>query len=161
MFSFDNIIPMPLKSKSVNSDIWLQKFSFDCTINYFIEAPSGSGKTTFQHLLYGLRKDYDGDIHCQFETERLNLRRFTINDWSVLRRQYLSAVFQDLRLFLDYTARENLRLKNVLTNHKTENQIEDMCASLGIAQFLDKKMCSVVLRSTTTICHNKSTLSTV
>lgn len=139
MFSLNNLVPIPLSDQLDSSDIWGNTFSFDPSTRYFIEAPSGKGKTTFQHILYGLRKDYTGDVYINALGDRLNLNALTLDQWSDIRQRELSVVFQDLRLFLELTALENIQLKNQLTNHQTDAAILEMATDLGVDQLLDKK----------------------
>lgn len=139
MFSLTNLVPIPLSDQLGASDIWGNTFAFDASTRYFIEAPSGKGKTTFQHILYGLRKDYTGDVHIDALGGKLNLNTLTLDQWSDIRQRELSVVFQDLRLFLELTALENIQLKNQLTNHHTEATIVEMATNLGVEQLLSKK----------------------
>jgi len=48
--------------KAAGSQLWNQSLSFNKGENIHIIAPSGSGKTSFIHFLYGLRNDYTGKI---------------------------------------------------------------------------------------------------
>ncbi|MFT5647559.1 MAG: ABC-type lipoprotein export system ATPase subunit [Aureispira sp.] len=139
MFSFNNLVPIPLSDQLGSSDIWGTTFAFDSTIRYFIEAPSGKGKTTFQHILYGLRKDYTGEVSIDALGGKFQLRDLTLDQWSDIRQRELSVIFQDLRLFLDQTALENIHLKNQLTNHQTESTIVEMATELGVEMLLEKK----------------------
>jgi putative ABC transport system ATP-binding protein len=59
-----NIIPIPLKDIFLqrNSDVWNNPLQFNNGEYVKIKAPSGTGKTTFVHIIYKLRKDYEGDV---------------------------------------------------------------------------------------------------
>lgn len=61
-----------------------------------------------------------------------------MEDWSKIRQEQVSVIFQDLRLFGQLSARENLRLKNQLSNHLTEAEILKMCQQLEMEHLLDK-----------------------
>jgi len=139
MFSLNNLVPIPLSDQIGSSDIWGATFTFDSSVRYFIEAPSGKGKTTFQHILYGLRKDYTGEVRIDALGGTFQLKELTLEQWADIRQRELSVVFQDLRLFLDQTALENIQLKNQLTNHQTEAAILEMATQLGVETLLDKK----------------------
>jgi ABC-type lipoprotein export system ATPase subunit len=139
MFSFNNLVPIPLSDQLDASDIWGNVFAFDSKIRYFIEAPSGKGKTTFQHILYGLRKDYTGDVSIDALGGQFQLKELTLDQWSDIRQRELSVIFQDLRLFLELSALENIQLKNNLTNHQTEAAIISMATELGVENLLEKK----------------------
>lgn len=115
-------------------------FATDCTFEkdkrYLITAPSGKGKSTLLHILYGLRKDYKGKVTLEGKPAA-SLRP---DDWSELRQRRMSIVFQDLRLFLHLTARENIMLKPAAKQSPIASDlIESMAARLGMTGFLDKK----------------------
>lgn len=120
--------------KSVTSDIWASICDFQKGKSYLITAPSGKGKSTLLHMIYGLRNDYSGDI----EIAGNETTEFKPDDWSLLRQQKLSIVFQDLRLFPNLTALENIVLKNNLTLHKSNDEIIKMAKRLGVEELLDK-----------------------
>lgn len=117
------------------SGIWDTEVSFEKRKNYLITAPSGKGKSTFLHILYGLRDDYEGEATY----EGRNLREVTAEEWAEMRCSTSSIVFQDLRLFLDLSIRENLLLKNQLTGALPEDRIRNMTEKLGIADLWDKQ----------------------
>lgn len=95
-----------------------------------LNASSGKGKTTFTHLLAGLRKDFSGEVLIN----GTSLLSYSLEDWANLRKDKISYVFQDLRLFGDLTVEENLKLKNNLTNHLSEDEILTMLEMLGLTE---------------------------
>lgn len=138
-----NIIPVPLKEKLLQrpSDVWNKDLAFESGEWIKIKAPSGTGKTTFVHIIYKLRKDYEGNILW----ENKNLPGIKQEDLAVLRQQKVSIIFQDLRLFPNLTARENIELKRVLQVPFYESSmIDEMANVLGIAAILNQKasLCS-------------------
>lgn len=139
MFTFNNLVPIPLSDQLGASDIWGNTFTFEPSVRYFVEAPSGKGKTTLQHILYGLRKDYNGAVHINSEAGNLALADLSLEQWSDIRQKELSVIFQDLRLFLQLTAMENILLKNDLTKHKMESEIIEMAERLDVKELLQKK----------------------
>ncbi|BDS11984.1 ATP-binding cassette domain-containing protein [Aureispira anguillae] len=139
MFSFDNLVPIPLSDQLSVSDIWANNFAFDTATRYFVEAPSGKGKTTLQHILYGLRKDYTGEVTIAALGDKFKLKSLSLDQWATIRQKELSVIFQDLRLFLPLTAMENIQLKNNLTQHKSEEEIIAMAEALEVGHLLQKK----------------------
>jgi ABC-type lipoprotein export system ATPase subunit len=136
MITLSNVIPIPLKEQNIgSSEVWKTELQIPDKKKIFLSAPSGKGKTTFQLMLYGIRKDYEGIVKMNGE----DISTFDLNKWSEIRQNKLSIIFQDLRLFPDLTAMENVELKNNLTNHKTKEQILQMAEHLGVADFLKKK----------------------
>jgi len=139
----NNIVPIPLKEKllSKKSDVWnaVQHFSSkDCVK---IKAPSGTGKTTLIHILYKLRFDFDGEmLWNDFSSNNINE-----NIIAETRQQKLSIIFQDLRLFPNLTARENIELKRVLQKPFYDSTVIDsMAEQLGVTHILHQqtKLCS-------------------
>jgi putative ABC transport system ATP-binding protein len=130
----EQIVPIPLleKSKTYQSGIWRQSLVFDKGEQVFIQAPSGTGKTTLVHLLYKMRTDMQGKIYWN------NRDLSTVNkeQLATLRSTNISIIFQDIRLFPDLTAWENLEVKRNLTNTTSEATVTEWMQRLGIA---DKK----------------------
>lgn len=114
---------------TILSDVWHQSLTLRRGESYLIEAASGTGKSSLCSYLYGYRNDYQG-IFC-FDGK--NIRKLTIDDWVTIRRCSLSMLFQDLRLFTELTAGENVMLKNALTGYKSKKEIQDWFDRLGIA----------------------------
>lgn len=125
-----SVLPDIFQSKeNLSSEIWLRETTFRKGEFYLLEAASGTGKSSLCSFLYGYRKDYGGDI-C-FDDR--NIRNFSGEDWNLLRRNSLSLLFQELRLFPELTALENVYLKNQLTGFKSREWIEAAFVRLGIA----------------------------
>ena len=138
-----NIIPIPLKDKLLqrNSDVWNKSLQFENGDHVKIKAPSGTGKTTLVHIIYKLRKDFEGTVAWN----KKNLFAINADELAQLRQQNISIIFQDLRLFPNLTARENIELNRVLQQPFYEsNVIDEMAVQLGVASILNQKagMCS-------------------
>ncbi len=135
------IIPTYFEGQQISgSEIWGKNITFTKGEHVHIVAPSGSGKTSLIHFLYGLRKDYEGTILYEKE----NIKNFSLEKFSTFRQKKLSIVFQDLRLFTDQTVRENIELKRQLNPYHPTEKIDEMANRLGIANKLNKlaKTCS-------------------
>lgn len=118
------------------SAIWeADSFTFESEKKYLVEAASGKGKTSLLSIFFGLRKDYNGSFHLDDREGRA----YNSRDWSRLRKEKISFIFQGLELFGDLTALENIQLKNEITDHKTSTEIISMAERLDIAPFLKKK----------------------
>lgn len=144
MIELKNVKPLPLIENGLNptSQVFNTEGSFFFDKNYLVTAPSGKGKSTLIHLVYGLRNDYVGDIILN----KKNIKSFNFDDWANLRQKKLAIVFQDLRLFLNLTARENIELKKGLNTDDTSRNnregifdYENAAKRLGVFDFLDKK----------------------
>lgn len=132
----ENIAPHPLIGAfSLSGELWEKELTLASKSIVHILAPSGSGKTTFVSLIYGLRKDFDGTL---FLGESATTE-FNNDNWSKVRTENISVVFQDLQLLEDLSAIENISLKNQLTNHFSVSEIEEMASRLGVLKKLNKK----------------------
>ena len=122
------------KASAKNSQLWDQTLSFNKGERIHIIAPSGSGKTVFINFLYGLKKNYAGKILYD-DNDILN---FDAEKFSLWRQQFISIVFQDLRLFADQTVQQNIEIKRILSPYHPESRIIAMAKRLGIENKLDK-----------------------
>lgn len=138
-FELMHIIPeMLIDRPSVSiSDIWGTSITFKQGDFIKITAPSGTGKTTLIHILYGLRKDFQGKLLFKQE----NLTTINSNELAKFRRLNWSIVFQDLRLFPELTAKENIELKRILeTPIISEERLFEMAEELGVVPILGQKI---------------------
>lgn len=126
----NNIMPRPLSSiKHGEDSIWGNDIRLNHGEKIMLNASSGKGKTTFTHLMFGLRKDYTGEL--LLDDRRANDLDPTA--WTDLRIKHIAVVFQDLQLFPRLTVKENLLLKNNLTDVFSEDELRTMIERLGIA----------------------------
>lgn len=137
------LMPIPLKDRfrKRNSDIWGASLILDQGQFIKIKAPSGTGKTTLVHIIYKLRHDYEGSVLFN----NLPITSLLEDRLAELRQQEVSIIFQDLKLFPNLTAKENIELKRVLQKpYHTPDMINMMAAELGVEHILDQKagLCS-------------------
>ena len=102
---------------TVISQVWHQDIVFDKGKRYLIEASSGTGKSSLCSYIYGYRRDYQGIISF----DGRNIRSFSVGEWADVRKHSLSILFQELRIFPELTALENVLLKNRLTISHLDN----------------------------------------
>ena len=127
--TLQNTLPEVFAGKDcINSDVWHKNLELERGHFYLIEAASGTGKSSLCSYIYGYRNDYQGII-C-FDDN--NIRSLSVKDWVEIRKRSLSMLFQDLRLFTELTALENVQLKNSLTGFKKKKEIKDLFFELGI-----------------------------
>lgn len=124
------IVPFHLKDRDLSSsDIWYRELHFERGHHYHISAPSGSGKTTLARILYGLSTAYAGSY---FIGDR-HAKSLDAGEWSRLRQKAFAIVFQDLRLFDELSARQNIEIKNELQKSSSDAEIDEMLQKLGAA----------------------------
>lgn len=121
---------------AIVSEVWHKQVVFRKGQWYLIEAASGTGKSSLCSFVYGYRSDYQGII--SFDGE--NIRKFTVDRWIQTRKTSLSMLFQELRLFPELTAGENVLLKNGLTGYTQRRQMEEWFERLGIADKWNQKV---------------------
>ena len=132
-----NVVPNIFASREdISSDIWRADFSFERGKTYLVEAASGTGKSSLCSYLFGQRGDYQGDI--LFDGK--DIRQYSSNDWSRIRQESLGILFQDLKLFDELTAMENVELKNRLTQTQSRATIEAWFEELGLADKMDARV---------------------
>lgn len=138
---FKNVLPNPLRDTPIAGQIWKSEISFKKGNHYLIKAESGKGKTTFLNIIYGLRKDYSGQVYF----DNTDISSLNNDAFCTLRTQNLSYLFQDLKLFSNLTALENIKIhpghhnnnENILTHFTTleiENLRDRLCSTLSLGQ---------------------------
>jgi putative ABC transport system ATP-binding protein len=126
-----NIKPKYMSELEVSgSDIYLQnQIFFEKRKKYLLKANSGHGKSSILNFIYDCNKNYTGKII--FEGNE---------DDSIIsvRIKKLSYVFQDFKLFPKLTLWENIKIKNNLTNFKTDQEILNLIDKLGLSEKKDQ-----------------------
>lgn len=120
----------------VDSDVWLKDLTFEKQKLYLVEANSGTGKSSLCSYIFGYRHDYSGQI-C-FDNE--DVKNFSVSRWVKIRQQSLALLWQELRLFPELTAMENVEIKNKITGFQPKEQILRWFEMLGIADKVDAKI---------------------
>lgn len=134
---FKYVIPQVFASREQqDSEIWQQDVVFEKDRVYLVEADSGKGKSTFCSYIQGYRNDFSG----QLLFDDVDVRSLKVNDWVAIRERHISLLFQELRLFPELTAMENVEIKNKLTGFKSRAQIDEWFDMLGISDKRDAKV---------------------
>ncbi len=117
----------------IHSDVWQHEVNLERGKRYLISAESGTGKSSMCSYIYGYRQDYSGTI--AFDGK--DIRSIAISQWCDLRQRHIAYLPQDMRLFGELTAMENIELKNRLTGFKSLDEIRQLFETLGIADKRD------------------------
>jgi len=132
---FKHTVPLPLKTQNLeNSMVWDSMLLLEAGKNFLIKSDSGKGKSTFISYCYGLRNDFEGEVIIN----DMSLNTISLDQWSIIRKNQFSIIPQDLKLFPNMTAMENLKIKNDLTGHKKENDIHVMLELLKMLDYKDQ-----------------------
>lgn len=137
----DQVVPVFIEEEKIlASEVWNKSLLFTAGQKIQIIAPSGSGKTSLIHFLYGIRKDYTGTISY----DEKDIRDFNAEKFALYRQQHISIVLQDLRLFPEHTVTQNLEIKRQLQPYHHQSKITEMAKRLGVEKKLTSlcKTCS-------------------
>ena len=126
-----NIKPKYMSELEVSgSDIYLQnEIIFQKGKKYLLKANSGHGKSSILNFIYDCNKNYTGKVIFEGNEDDPIIS---------LRRTKLSYVFQDFKLFSKLTLWENIKIKNNLTNFKTNEHILILIDKLGLLEKKDQ-----------------------
>ena len=132
--TLNNTLPRVFQGQEgIHSDIWLRNVTLERGERCLISAESGTGKSSLCSFLYGYRQDYSGTI----TVDGKDIRTFTVAQWCDIRQHHIAYLPQDLRLFPELTAMENVELKNRLTAFKSRDEILNLFSAMGIADKVD------------------------
>lgn len=117
----------------IHSDVWLQDITLESGKRYLVSAESGTGKSSMCSYIYGYRQDYSGTI--TFDGK--DILGLTIAQWCDVRQRHIAYLAQDMRLFGELTAMENVELKNRITGFKSRDEILRLFETMGIPDKVD------------------------
>lgn len=120
----------------IQSDVWLRDVKLERGKTYLVEANSGTGKSSLCSYIYGYRNDYQGTIAF----DGTDIRTFGVSRWVDIRQHHFALLWQELRLFPELTAMENVQIKNQLTACQSQQQIDAWFEQLGIADKRNAKI---------------------
>ena len=138
LIELEKLVPHPLPDRIVESSaVWRNELKIKSQSKVLFSAQSGMGKSTLLHILYGLRQDYSGEA----KLEGKSLREFSLAEWEAIRRERISLQFQDLRLFPNLTARDNLNLLPRI--NPSAPSVKEMTERLAMTPFLDQSLATL------------------
>lgn len=114
----------------IHSEVWLQDVTLERGQRYLISAESGTGKSSMCSYIYGYRTDYSGT----FAFDGRDIKQLSVAEWCEVRTHHIAYLAQEMRLFPELTAMENILLKNSITGHKTIQEIVAMMEQLGVGE---------------------------
>lgn len=111
-----------------HSEVWHTTVELRRGDKYLIESASGGGKSSLASFIMGARQDYEGVIKFNGE----NIRSFSIDQWQEIRRLHIAYLSQELALFPELSAFDNIMLKAQLTDDFDNSRIKNWLERLGI-----------------------------
>lgn len=128
------MLPRVFLSESIpDSDVWRGEVTFERGRFYLVEAASGGGKSSLCSYIFGARGDYEGSLMF----DGTDASTLGMGQWQELRRRNIAYLPQELALFPELTALQNIEMKNSLTGWKTGEEIDGWLRMLGIWQRKD------------------------
>lgn len=134
-----NVCPDIFKTRHnmQGSDIWRREnVTFSRGKSYLIECASGTGKSSFCSYLIGMRNDFSGQILLDGTDSRL----LSTKQWIALRRSGISMMFQELRMFPELSAIENVEIRNNISHTVSRKTIEEWFERLGLGGRTDSRL---------------------
>jgi len=132
--TLNNTLPRVFAGQEgIHSDVWLQEIAMERGKRYLVSAESGTGKSSLCSYIYGYRQDYSGQI--LFDGQ--DILTLTVLQWCDIRQRHIAYLPQEMRLFDELTAMENVELKNRLTGFKSRDEILRLFDAMGIADKVD------------------------
>lgn len=131
-----NLLPTYFEESRKNtSEVWGKNLRFEKGELIKVVAPSGSGKSSLMHFLYGMRHEYNGSVSYNDHA----IRNFGAEDFARYRKDHISIIFQDLRLFPEQDVFSNINIKRQLNPFHPVEKIKEMAERLGIGSKLQSK----------------------
>ena len=93
-----------------------------------MESASGGGKSSLAAFITGARRDYEGKL--LFDSR--DASTLSIADWQELRRSHIAYLPQELSLFSELSAIDNIMLKAEICGDTDMDRVESWMERLGI-----------------------------
>ena len=125
----EGMLPKVFENESIpNSEVWRSDVVFRRGERWLVEAASGGGKSSLCAYMFGSRTDYLGRLYLN----DVDVSGIPVAEWQRLRRCHIAYLPQELALFPELTALENIRLKASLAGDVQEERIAGWLKELGI-----------------------------
>lgn len=112
-----------------SSKLWRNKVIFRRGGRYLVESASGGGKSSLASFIMGSRNDYDGTLAF----DGRDIRSLNIAEWQDIRRSHIAYLPQELDLFPDISAIDNILLKAEISGETDIARIDMWIDRLGIS----------------------------
>ncbi len=132
--TLDSLLPRVFAREELPySRIWRKKVAFRRGGRYLVESASGGGKSSLAAFIIGSRNDYDGVLTF----DGRDTRSFSIAEWQDIRRSHIAYLPQELALFPELSAIDNIMLKAEISGDADMAKIDKWLDRLGIADRRD------------------------
>ena len=132
--TLDALLPRVFAREEMSSSqVWRKKVIFRRGGRYLVESASGGGKSSLAAFIMGSRNDYEGKLLFNGH----NARSLSISDWQDIRRSHIAYLPQELALFPELSAIDNIRLKAELSGYEDMSRIDMWLDRLGMTDRRD------------------------
>lgn len=129
IITLNNLLPRVFAQEEMpSSQVWSTSCQLKRGGHYLIEAASGGGKSSLAAYLIGSRCDYEGSI--QFNDT--DIHSLGISEWQEIRRSHIAYLPQELALFPELSAIDNIKLKAEVCGFKDMHMIDNWLCRLGL-----------------------------
>lgn len=127
--TLDSLLPRVfMREELPYSEVWRKKVVFHRGGRYLVESASGGGKSSLASFIMGSRNDYEGSL----KFDERDARALTINDWQDIRRSHIAYLPQELALFPELSAIDNIRLKADISGYGDTARVDNWLERLGM-----------------------------
>ena len=132
--TLDTLLPRVFSREELPySEIWRKKVVFHRGVRYLVESASGGGKSSLAAFMMGSRDDYEGTLLF----DGRDTRSLSIAEWQDIRRSNIAYLPQELALFPELSAIDNIRLKAEISCAADMSRIDRWLDRLGISDRRD------------------------
>ncbi|MDE6787219.1 MAG: ATP-binding cassette domain-containing protein [Muribaculaceae bacterium] len=132
--TLDALLPRVFAREEMSSSqVWRKKVVFRRGGRYLVESASGGGKSSLAAFIMGSRNDYEGKLLFNDRDSK----SLSISDWQDIRRSHIAYLPQELALFPELSAIDNIRLKAELSGYEDMSRIDVWLDRLGMTDRRD------------------------
>lgn len=131
--TLSDLLPRVFARRRCRIRIWKSGVELRRGSRYLIEAASGAGKSSLAAYIVGARDDYQGTITFN----STDIRTLGIGQWQEIRRRHIAYLPQELALFPEISAIDNIMLKAEISGFSDFAKIDSWMRRLGIEQRRD------------------------
>lgn len=130
----DSLLPRVfVREEMSSSQVWRKKVVLTRGGRYLVESASGGGKSSLAAFIMGSRNDYEGEL--MFNDQNVN--SLSVSDWQDIRRSHIAYLPQELALFPELSAIDNIRLKAEISGYEDMSRIDKWIDRLGMTDRRD------------------------
>ena len=132
--TLDSLLPRVFAREELpSSQIWRSKLAFLRGGRYLVESASGGGKSSLAAFIIGSRNDYDGTLAF----DGRDCRSLSIAEWQDIRRSHIAYLPQEMALFPELSALDNVLLKAEISGNVDIARIDKWFERIGISRRRD------------------------